>query len=368
MAVLNGSGELTGLDGDRATGAASRRPSTSRRRTRSAASTTERSRSRSRPTRGSGREDFVIPVVGECDDSWLSEGRVVQVEAEDVGRAVAAAQRRRRGGGRGRRRDGDDDEGLQGRHRHGQPDRSVDRRRRRRPRPLELLPAAGPRHGRRPGRRAPRRASRDATHEGGKLHRASSPSTRRSSPHQLERVARRAGLGLARCGSVGHHGSGEIFVAFAPPGRRPRGEAPAADVPDARPQRRVRGGRRRHRGGGAQRALGRTRGRRAARAGSATRSRTTTCSSSSPPTAASTPEPRAEQISRGLASAWFGDPELMTPHATVGIEPGLPIPPIPPDPAPNPGEPVPPLPEPLPEPDPDPGPPPVGDGPAGHGR
>ena len=38
------------------------------------------------------------------------------------------------------------------------------------------------------------------------------------SSHQLERVARRAGLGLARCGSVAHHGSGEIFVAFAPPG------------------------------------------------------------------------------------------------------------------------------------------------------
>jgi len=50
--------------------------------------------------------------------------------------------------------------------------------------------------------------------------------------HRLERVARRAGLGLARCGSVGHHGSGEIFVAFAPPGRRPRGDAPAATVPD----------------------------------------------------------------------------------------------------------------------------------------
>jgi len=32
---------------------------------------------------------------------------------------------------------------------------------------------------------------------------------------QLERVARRAGLGLARTGSVAHHGSGEIFVAFS---------------------------------------------------------------------------------------------------------------------------------------------------------
>ena len=38
-----------------------------------------------------GSENFVIPVVGECDDSWLSEGRVVQIEAADVGRAVAAA-------------------------------------------------------------------------------------------------------------------------------------------------------------------------------------------------------------------------------------------------------------------------------------
>src|SRR4029079_4395791 len=32
---------------------------------------------------------------------------------------------------------------------------------------------------------------------------------------QLERVARRAGLGLARTGSVAHHGSGEIFLAIS---------------------------------------------------------------------------------------------------------------------------------------------------------
>jgi D-aminopeptidase len=31
----------------------------------------------------------------------------------------------------------------------------------------------------------------------------------------LERIARRAGLGLARTGSVAHHGSGEIFLAFS---------------------------------------------------------------------------------------------------------------------------------------------------------
>jgi D-aminopeptidase len=32
---------------------------------------------------------------------------------------------------------------------------------------------------------------------------------------ELERVARRGGLGLARMGSVAHHGSGEIFIAFS---------------------------------------------------------------------------------------------------------------------------------------------------------
>jgi len=32
---------------------------------------------------------------------------------------------------------------------------------------------------------------------------------------QLERLARRAGLGLARTGSVAHHGSGEIFLALS---------------------------------------------------------------------------------------------------------------------------------------------------------
>jgi D-aminopeptidase len=46
------------------------------------------------------------------------------------------------------------------------------------------------------------------------------------SPASLERIARRAGLGLARTGSVAHHGSGEIFVAFATSNERtfPDGE------------------------------------------------------------------------------------------------------------------------------------------------
>jgi D-aminopeptidase len=47
------------------------------------------------------------------------------------------------------------------------------------------------------------------------------------------RLARRAGLGLARTGSVGHHASGEIFLALATGLRAPRDERPAipADGP-----------------------------------------------------------------------------------------------------------------------------------------
>jgi D-aminopeptidase len=44
---------------------------------------------------------------------------------------------------------------------------------------------------------------------------------------QCERVARRAGLGLARTGSIAGHGSGEIFCAFSTTARVPRGESAA---------------------------------------------------------------------------------------------------------------------------------------------
>jgi D-aminopeptidase len=178
-----------------------------------------------------GAEDFVIPVVGECDDSWLSEGRLVQVEAEDAGRAVAAATsgavaEGAVGAGTGMMTKGYK-AGI------GTSSRVV----------TSIGGAVGvlvlsnfyP----------PPGLVMDGVPVGDLL--GEPPATRRSkagsciavvavdaplSHHQLERVARRAGLGLARCGSVAHHGSGEIFVAFAPPGRRPRGEAPAATAPD----------------------------------------------------------------------------------------------------------------------------------------
>jgi D-aminopeptidase len=42
-------------------------------------------------------------------------------------------------------------------------------------------------------------------------------------PHQLRRLAVRAGLGLARCGSTAHSGSGELMIAFSTANRLPLG-------------------------------------------------------------------------------------------------------------------------------------------------
>jgi D-aminopeptidase len=178
-----------------------------------------------------GVEDVVIPVVGECDDSWLSEARVVNVEAADARRSVAAA----RGGtvaegavgaGTGMTTKGykagigtasriaPSIEGAVG---------------------VLVLSNFSP----------PPGLVVDGVPVGGLLETTpTGPPVSAGSciavvavdaplaAPQLERIARRAGLGLARCGSVAHHGSGEIFVAFASPGRRERGEAAVAGVPD----------------------------------------------------------------------------------------------------------------------------------------
>ena len=178
-----------------------------------------------------GTENFVIPVVGECDDSWLSEGRIVQVEAEDVARAVSVAT----GGSVAEGAVGAGTGMMTKGYKAGIGTAS------------RIVPSISGAVGvlvlsnfyPPPG------LVMDGVAVGDLL--GEPPSTRRTragsciavvavdaplSTHQLERVARRAGLGLARCGSVAHHGSGEIFVAFAPPGRRPRMEAPEATVPN----------------------------------------------------------------------------------------------------------------------------------------
>jgi D-aminopeptidase len=158
-----------------------------------------------------GVDEVVIPVVGECDDSWLSDARVAHVQPEDVAQAVASAgpdfEQGAVGAGAGMscfdwkggigsssRRAGEHTVGVLLLTNFGSSEQlrvdgvPVGRL-------LDERPDAAPD----PGGSCIAVVATDA------------PLT----PPQLERLARRAGLGLGRTGSVAHHGSGEIFVAFA---------------------------------------------------------------------------------------------------------------------------------------------------------
>ena len=163
-----------------------------------------------------GVEEVVIPVVGECDDSWLSDPRGVHVEAADAGRALAAAdasfERGAVGAGTGMVCFGFKG-GI------GTASRVVEAG------TVGALVLAnfGVTEELRidgvPVGRALALAGRGPVRPAGScivVLAADAP----LAAAQLERVARRAGLGLARTGSVAHHGSGEIFLAIAT-GRRP---------------------------------------------------------------------------------------------------------------------------------------------------
>lgn len=158
-----------------------------------------------------GVDDVVIPVVGECDDSWLSDARIPHVRAEDVARAVADAKPDfeqgavgagagmscfgwKGGIGSASRRAGGSTVGVLLLTNFGASEQlRVDGV------PVGRLLDEKPDEAPAPGGSCIAVVATDA------------PLT----PPQLERLARRAGLGLARAGSVAHHGSGEIFVAFA---------------------------------------------------------------------------------------------------------------------------------------------------------
>lgn len=162
------------------------------------------------------RDQVVIPVVAECDDSWLNEPIPVQVEAADAGRALSAAAggpvaQGAVGAGTGMVCFGwKGGIGTSSRvvaelgatvgvlvlaNFGAWPDLRVDGV------PVGRLLG---RHG--GGARGPAGSCIAVVATDAPLNTA-----------QLERVARRAGLGLARTGSVGHHGSGEIFLAFSVP-------------------------------------------------------------------------------------------------------------------------------------------------------
>jgi D-aminopeptidase len=158
-----------------------------------------------------GTENFVIPVVGECDDGWLNDARTVQVEADDVGRALAAAGKAVEEGAVGAGT-GMICFGWKGGI--GTASRVVDgatvgvlaltnfgtaRQLRIDGVPVGRLLEQPP-----PGR---------GTAAGSCIVVVATDAS--LGTHELSRLARRAGLGLARTGSVAHHGSGEIFVAIS---------------------------------------------------------------------------------------------------------------------------------------------------------
>src|SRR5256714_4817315 len=163
-----------------------------------------------------GVDDVVIPVVGECDDSGLADARVAHVQPDDVARAVGEAtadfEQGAVGAGAGMscfgwkggigsssRRAGEHTVGVLLLTNFGASEQlRVDGV------PVGQLLDERPNEAPAPGGSCIAVVATDA------------PLT----PPQLERLARRAGLGLARAGSVAHHGSGEIFVAFAPSGER----------------------------------------------------------------------------------------------------------------------------------------------------
>jgi D-aminopeptidase len=185
--------------------------------------------SEEQPAIGSG--DVIIPVVAECDDSFLNDTRRMQLDRADVRRALQAARESVGGraaaegaagagtgmsclgykGGIGtasRVVPGEHTLGVVALTNFGERGRLT----------VAGLPA---------GQLLPNPASQDQ-----RPRPAGSCIVVVLTDGPLDaagcaRLARRAGLGLARTGSTAHHASGEIFLALATGLRAPRGGGPA---------------------------------------------------------------------------------------------------------------------------------------------
>lgn len=214
-----------------------------------------------------GTDDVIIPIVAECDDSFLSDARRMQVSAADVAAALGAARAsataasaaRLSGGAALAPAEGAVGAGtgmsclgfkggigtasrvLPSGHTVG----------------VLVLANFGTRErltidGVPAGRLLPPPGEHGATPRGEHEHEAAPPRMNGSTPAgeggaappagscitvvltdgpldhaACSRLARRAGLGLARTGSTASHGSGEIFLALATGLRAPRGGPPA---------------------------------------------------------------------------------------------------------------------------------------------
>ncbi len=181
-------------------------------------------------------DDVIIPIVAECDDSFLSDARRMQVTASDVAIALEQARAAGASGDRAAPAEGAIGAGtgmtcLGFKGGIGTSSRLV---------PsghvvgVLLLSNFGDRgrltvDGVPVGRLLPLEPEADRSRPP-----AGSCITVVVTDAPLDsaacaRLARRAGLGLARTGSTAHHGSGEIFLALATGLRAPRG-TPAASV------------------------------------------------------------------------------------------------------------------------------------------
>ena len=161
-----------------------------------------------------GRHKVLIPMVGECDDSWLNDARRTQISVADVRSAVLDATTgvvREGAVGAGTGMICSEWKGGIGTASRVVAGRTLGVLVLTNFGSAERLTVDGVPVGRtlRPPSSRPRRVGDAGSCIGIVATDAS------SSPAQLERLARRVGLGLARTGSVARHGSGEIFAAFS---------------------------------------------------------------------------------------------------------------------------------------------------------
>jgi D-aminopeptidase len=159
-------------------------------------------------------DDVVAPVVGECDDSWLSDPSAMAVSPHHVAEALADASGGLFEAGAVGAGSGMTCLGWKGGI--GTSSRVVDAYTLgvlvlTNFGALERLCVNGSPVGRRFAERG-RNGEREAP-EGSCIVVIATDAP--MLPAQCERVARRAGLGLARTGSTASHGSGEIFLAFS---------------------------------------------------------------------------------------------------------------------------------------------------------
>jgi D-aminopeptidase len=188
---------------------------------------------------GIGAEEVIIPIVAECDDSFLSDARRMQVGAADVGQALdaaraAAAPAERRAPAEGAVGAGTGMSCLGFKGGIGTASRVVPSGHTvgvvvlanfgtRNRLTIGGVPAgrllesgaAGPEPPRPPAGSCITVVVTDAPLDSA----------------ACTRLARRAGLGLARTGSTAGHGSGEIFLALATGLRAPRGGPPPRVTP-----------------------------------------------------------------------------------------------------------------------------------------